>query len=116
MNLEIKKTSDYVLLKPASQNIDVTVSTEFKSRVADLINRGHLFFLLDLSQVDFIDSSGLGAMISILKTLRLHNGDLVLCDLKPTVLNLLQLTRMHNVFIIRATEKEGIESLAAIKK
>lgn len=115
MNLETKKNGNYILLKPINQNIDVTVSTQFKARVVDLIKQGNLFFLLDLSQVDFVDSSGLGSMISILKTLRLHNGDIVLCALKVPVLNLLKLTRMNGVFTICSNEKEGIESLTNIK-
>jgi len=116
MNLETKKTGEFILLKPLKQNIDVTTSTEFKARVTDLINQGNNFFLLNLSEVDFVDSSGLGVMISILKTLTLNNGDIVLCELNIPVLNLFNLTRMNTVFKICSTEKEGLESLIDIKK
>lgn len=116
MNLETKKTSEYVCLKPLSKNIDATVSTEFKARVIDLINQGNHFFLLNLSLVEFMDSSGLGAMISILKTLKINNGDIVLCELNKPVLNLLNLTRMNSVFKIFPNEKEGLESLIDMKK
>lgn len=116
MNLETKKDQEFIFLKPLDQSIDATVSTEFKGRVIDLINQGNNFFLLNLSQVDFIDSSGLGAMISILKTLYLNNGGIVLCELKKPVINLLNLTRMNNVFKICSTEKDGLESLINLKK
>jgi anti-sigma B factor antagonist len=116
MDLELKKTGEFVFLKPLRQNIDTTASTEFKARVMDLINQGHNFFLLNLSQVDFVDSSGLGAMISILKTLTLNHGDIVLCELNTPVQNLFNLTRMNSVFKIYASEKEGLESLIEIKK
>lgn len=115
MNLETKKNQEFIFLKPLEGSIDATVSTEFKGRVMDLINQGNNFFLLNLSKVDFIDSSGLGSMISILKTLSLNNGDIVLCELNKPVLNLLTLTRMNNVFKICGTEKEGIDSLINIK-
>lgn len=116
MDLETKKKQDCVFLMPLSQNLDVTVSTEFKGRVVDLITQGNHFFLLNLSHVDFIDSSGLGALISILKTLNINNGDIALCELKPPVQNLLNLTRMNNVFRIFPNEKEGVEYLVNKKK
>lgn len=116
MNLETKKTGEFIFLKPLRQNIDATVSTEFKARIVDLINQGNNFFLLNLSQVDFVDSSGLGAMISILKTLTLNNGNIVLCELNMPVQNLFKLTRMNNVFKICSSEKEGLESLMEIKR
>lgn len=115
MNLETKKTGEFVFLKPIKQNIDATASNEFKSRVMGLINQGNIFFLLNLSQVDFVDSSGLGAMISILKSLKLNNGDIVLCEVNPAILNLFKLTRMNNIFKICSTEKEGLEALKEIK-
>lgn len=115
MNLETKKAGEFVCLKPLNQNIDATASTEFKARVVDLINQGNNFFLLNLSQVDFVDSSGLGAMISILKTLTQNNGDIVLCEMKIPVQNLFNLTRMNSVFRICSNEKEGLESLKEIK-
>lgn len=116
MDLETKKSDDLVFLKPLKQNIDATASTQFKARVMDLINQGNNFFLLDLSEVEFVDSSGLGAMISILKTLKLNNGDIVLCDLNSAVLNLFNLTRMNNVFKICKDEKEGLQALVEIRK
>lgn len=116
MNLETKKSGEFVFLKPLKQNIDATASTEFKARVVDLINQGNNFFLLNLSQVDFVDSSGLGAMISILKTLTMNNGDIVLCELNVPVQNLFNLTRMNSVFKICSNEKDGLESLIKIKE
>lgn len=115
MNLEKKKNGEVVVLKPLSKNIDAANSTEFKGRVLDLINQGNNFFILNMSEVDFVDSSGLGVMISLLKTLTLNNGNIVLCEIKNPVLNLLKLTRLTHVFNIYSSENEGLESLISIK-
>lgn len=115
MDLETKKAGGIIFVKPLSKNIDASVSTAFKGRFSDLISEGNNLFLLNLSQVDFMDSSGLGAMISILKTLKLNNGDIVICEVTNPVLNLLKLTRMNSVFKICSSEQEGLESLNAIK-
>jgi anti-sigma B factor antagonist len=116
INLESKELREFILLKPLSPNIDATACSEFKGRVLDLINQGHNFFLLNLSMVEFVDSSGLGTLISILKTLKLKNGDIVLCELNNLVQNLFNLTRMNLVFTICPNEKEGLDSLDKIKK
>lgn len=116
MDLEAKVEGEFTYLKPLSKSIDATVSTDFKGRVIDLINQGNNFYILNLSRVDFIDSSGLSAMISILKTLTLNNGDMVICEIQKPVLNLLNLTRMNNVFKICPNEKEGLEFLTKKKK
>jgi anti-sigma B factor antagonist len=116
MNLETKMTSELIVLKPENESLDATVSKEFKSRVIDLINQGNNFFLLNMSQVDFVDSSGLIALISILKALSINQGDIVLCEVKLPVLNLFNLTRMNNVFKTFASEKEGLEYLINVKK
>lgn len=115
MHLEVKKTGELMVLKPMSQNIDALVSNEFKGRVLDLISQGNNYFVLNLSEVKFIDSSGLGAMISILKTITLNNGDIVICELTNPVQNLLTLTRMNSIFKMCASEKEGLESLINLK-
>lgn len=116
MNLETKKDGEVVILRPLSNNIDSTVCSEFKARVGDLIDQENNFFLLNLSQVDFIDSSGLGAMISILKTLTQNNGDIVLSNVKAPVFNLFKMTRLNGVFKIYSTEKEGLDFLANVNR
>jgi anti-sigma B factor antagonist len=111
MNFESKKEGDIILVKPLSKKIDAASSKEFKGSMVDLINQGNNFCLLNLSQVDFIDSSGLGAIISILKNLRLNKGNIVICEIKAPVLNLLKLTRMDQVFDICSNEKDGLALL-----
>lgn len=56
--------------------------------------------LLDLSNVKFIDSAGLGALVKVLKTTEGNGKRLILCGLKSQVAMLLQLTRMNNLFEI----------------
>lgn len=116
MNIETKKNGRLICVKLLSQNIDATVSNEFKGRMNDLIQQGNNFFILNLSQVKFIDSSGLGALISILKTLTLNNGDIVLCELNGPVQSLLKITRMENIFKICPNEEEGTQFLTNAHK
>jgi anti-sigma B factor antagonist len=114
IDLETKKMGHCMLLKPLNKSIDSTVSTDFKSRVVDLIKQGNNHFLLNLSNVNFVDSSGLGAMISIMKTLALNNGKIVFCQINDPVMNLLDMTSMNKIFKICSDETAGMEILAIV--
>lgn len=115
MDLETKKVGHCMLLKPLNKSIDATVSTDFKSRVVDLIKQGNNHFLLNLSNVSFVDSSGLGAMISIMKTLALNNGTIVFCQINDPVMNLLDMTSMNKIFKICPDETSGMETLSSAR-
>ena len=68
--------------------------------------------VLDLSHVDFIDSSCLGALVSILKSVS-GQGELVLCSVNGTIQNLFKLTRMDRVFSIKETRQDALNLLTA---
>lgn len=115
MDLETKKNGEITIVKPLSKSIDVTVSHYFKGIIVDLINQGNAQFLIDLSHVNFIDSSGLGSLISILKNISYNNGNIALCSIQHPVMNMFNLTRMNAVFKIFPNEKEAYEYLLKTK-
>lgn len=114
MDLDVRTDDGIIIIKSLSKNIDADVCTEFKVKLMAIVNKGNKLFLIDLSQVDFIDSRGLGALISTLKKIKSNNGHLALCGLKSTVVNLFNITRMNQVFQIAKDETEGLELLKKI--
>jgi anti-sigma B factor antagonist len=66
--------------------------------------------VLDLAEVSFIDSAGLGALVRIFGTLRAEGGGLKLCSLSPFVLQVLRATSLLGVIPTYASEKEAIEA------
>jgi anti-sigma B factor antagonist len=74
------------------------------------INEGQELIVLDLSEVDFVDSSGLGAIVASLKMLG-GKGDLVISGASDKVMSLFKLTRMDRVFQIFATRDEAVARL-----
>jgi len=111
MEIEEKKVGDVLVVLPREKRIDASVSTGFKGKMVDWINQGNRRIILDLSHVDFIDSSGLGAIISSLKTIG-SDGDLVICGVRETVMSLFRLTRMNRVFQIFTSEQEALREMA----
>jgi anti-sigma B factor antagonist len=109
MQIEGKKIDDMLVVTPLEKRLDASAATDFKGKIVDWINAGNNRIVLDLSLVDFIDSSGLGAIVSCLKTLG-GSGDLIICGIKETVMSLFQLTRMNRVFQIFPTQAEALKA------
>lgn len=72
----------------------------FRVKVNKLIEEGNVNFIFDFSQCDFIDSTGLGALVSIYKKCAEKNGSIKLRALNPDVEKLFKLTRLNRVFEI----------------
>jgi len=79
--------------------IDASNAEELKSAVEELVDAGHATLVIDMSQVEFIDSRGLGTCIALMKLLE-KRGALGLCGLQPNVRGVFRLTRLDRVFRI----------------
>lgn len=67
-------------------------------------------YLLDLGEVTYLDSGGLGALVRLMGILRAHRGDLRLCCASPFVYDVLKATNLLGVFTLFPTEREGLAS------
>jgi anti-anti-sigma factor len=72
--------------------------------------------VLQLAEVTYVDSGGVGALVRLLGVLRAARGDLKLCQLSPFVVQVLQATNLLSVFHPYASEKEAIEAFSARPK
>ena len=101
MNMSFESRSMIGILRVDENRIDASVAIAFKDRFRDLVSGSSGDVILDLARVDFIDSSGLGAIVAARKLL---GGDrkLELAGLTPAVDKVMTLTRMHTVFPIHA--------------
>jgi len=79
--------------------IDASVAIQFKDRMREETENGETRVILDLSRVDFIDSSGLGAIVAAMKQLGTDRR-LDLAGLNPNVDKVFRLTRMDTVFTL----------------
>jgi len=110
MNIESEKIDDILVLTPCNHLIDASSAADFKSQLVSWIQEGNTRILLDLSFVKFIDSSGLGAIISLLKLLA-GKGDVCLCSIGDQVMSLFKLTRMDRIFRFYPSSAEAVEAM-----
>jgi anti-sigma B factor antagonist len=110
MHIEDDKLNNVLIVNVLDKRLDASIAYEFKDKMAAYISRGEHLIVLRISDVDYIDSSGLGAIVSSLKMLD-DKGDIVICGTKDTVMRMFKLTRMNKVFRMFETENEAIDAL-----
>lgn len=86
---------------------------QIKERIRDLLADGQRRILLNLGDVSYIDSAGLGALISSYTTVKRENGQLKLVNLTKRIQDLLAITKLITVFDTYDSEKEALASFAA---
>ena len=87
-------------------------SVILRDTIRDLVGKGQKRILLNLGDVTYIDSSGIGELVSAFTAVRREGGELKLLNLTKKVHDLLQITKLYTVFDIRDDEAAAIKSFA----
>ena len=87
-------------------------SVQLRDAVRDLLAKGSKNILLNLADVNYIDSSGIGELVSAYTTVRNQGGELKLLNLTKKVHDLLQITKLYTVFDVKDDEASAIASYA----
>ncbi|MEM7283944.1 MAG: STAS domain-containing protein [Pseudomonadota bacterium] len=112
MNVESKEENNVTVLKLKEKRLDAHIAVNYKQDVADRVESGVGTLVLDMSEVEFIDSSGLGAVVSCLKLVGSKGGKMSICGLQESTFSMFKLTRMDQVFSIYPTEEEALAAAA----
>lgn len=108
MSFTLKKNGDVVIVDVEGQLI-VGNRQELKQKVLDELEKGERKFLIDFAQTGYIDSSGLGVLVSLSKKIREHGGELRLADLNEDLQTLFELTKLDTLFQISETRERALE-------
>jgi anti-sigma B factor antagonist len=111
MNVTREQIGEVAIVAPRVDFLDAGNAREFRRAFAALIEPGARM-VLDLSRVEFIDSSGCGAILSSLKQLTTVGGELKLCAVTGPVRSLFELICLHKVFDILNTREEAVRAFA----
>ncbi len=109
MSFAIKKQGDVCIVDVEGQLI-VGNRQELKQKVLDELERGERKFLVDFSQTGYIDSSGLGVLVSLSKKIRESGGELRLASLNDDLKTLFELTKLDTLFQIAHSRESGLSS------
>jgi anti-sigma B factor antagonist len=111
MKLNHKDFGNARLVTVCENRIDAVCAIQFKDEMRKLTDEGPGRIVLDMSQVEFLDSSGLGAVVAALKAKK-TDQTLDLASLQPAVQKVFHLTRMDTVFAIHDNATSAMEKAA----
>ena len=85
-------------------------SVQLRDAIRDLLAKGSKLILLNLADVNYIDSSGIGELVSAYTTVRNQGGELKLLNLTKKVHDLLQITKLYTVFDVKDDEATAVKA------
>lgn len=109
LTITVEAGDDYTLCRPEGELDAYTVGT-FRESLGELTDARHL--LIDLSEVPFMDSAGLGALIGGIRRTREAGGDVAVACGRPTLTRLLHTTGFDRIVAVTATVDEAARALA----
>jgi anti-sigma B factor antagonist len=109
--MEFQSAGNVTIITPSRPRIDAAVAVQMREELLALIGQGHERLVFNLKNVQFIDSSGLGLVVSTMKAV----GGLphfAICHMHDSVMGVFRLTRMDKIFTIVTTEEDALARLA----
>ncbi len=82
------------------ERLDAVVASDFKAKISELVDQEKYRLVIDLSRTKFMDSSGLGALVSRIAITKLNNGDIRVAAPQKYVLELLEITHLNKVLMV----------------
>jgi anti-sigma B factor antagonist len=108
--LDVERQGDGRAVLRIAGEVDVYTAPQIREQVQDLAAKGTAHLIADLSEVEFIDSSGLGALIGGLRRVREDDGSLILVITTHRVLRVFQLTALTKAFVIYDNLDEALSA------
>jgi anti-sigma B factor antagonist len=109
MDLAVEKMGDVAVVEVPVEELDASNTGELRHDIAPVLE-ANTKMVIDLSRLRFVDSSGLGAILSCLRQLTAKGGDLKLCGMQEQVRAVFELVRMHRIFDIYGTREEAVRA------
>lgn len=110
LGIHVKMHNNIGIIK-LSGELDAYTSGRFREVMIETLENGCAHLVISLADVEYVDSSGLGALVGGLKRVSERKGRLVLVGARPQVRKVFEITGLEKVFPIYGTEQEAIEAL-----
>lgn len=103
--INIDKKDNLIVIIPEG-DMDIYSSSQFRDLVLDSYNEEKMDLLINGEKLEYIDSTGLGALIGILKKVKEDDKKIYLSNIKPNIRKLFDITELDKLFIIRSENDE----------
>ena len=110
MAIDVTETGGATVIRPAGVRLDLVVAPEFRAALVQLIKSGHRNLVVDLEDVGFIDSSGLGVLVSALRRARERDGVVRIVCTRDNILKIFRITGLDKVFGLHTSVAEAVSN------
>lgn len=112
MNITERSNGDVTILDVEGKILLGEGDVQLKKKIDELISRDIKNILLNLAEVSYMDSGGLGEIVRSFTTVKTNSGNLKLVGVTSRIKDLMTITKLHTVFDIFETEAEGVASFS----
>jgi anti-sigma B factor antagonist len=107
LGLDVTDRNGWAVLAVTGE-VDVATAPRLREQLISLVGEGRVRIVVDLEQVDFLDSTGLGVLVGALKRVRTQDGDLSLVCTEPRILKVFEITGLTKVFSMHRSVDEAV--------
>jgi anti-sigma B factor antagonist len=107
LNIEVEKRDGFSIVGVTGE-VDVFTAPKLREQLIDLVDQGEHQIIVDLEDVDFLDSTGLGVLVAGLKRAKTHDGTLSIICTKEKILKIFRVTGLTKVFPIHETREAAL--------
>ena len=109
--LKTETIQDIIVVRFDNVNrFNALIAEPVKEQLKSYFTKPKTKLILNLENIDFVDSTGFGVFLSIMKTANNNYGFFKICSINPEVMELFKLLQLHNVFEIYSSQEDCIES------
>lgn len=111
MELSFKQIDEITVVKIESQELNHVVSHDFQRQIAPVFEEKQFNIALDMDSVDFMDSMGIGTLITLRNKLMKEKGNIAMFNISDRVKKIIDIAALHKVFELYGTEEEAVNGL-----
>ncbi|OHX66081.1 STAS domain-containing protein [Flammeovirga pacifica] len=111
MRFSVNKSEKYTVLVPEEEKLDSLKAPQLKAEIVTMFQSGTENLIIDLSNVKYVDSSGLSSILVANRLATEVNGKLVLAGLNEHVMKLIKISKLESVLELHPTVQEAIEAI-----
>ena len=112
MDIKVKELGEHTVVS-VSGEVDLYNVSKLKKTLFDIISKNVKSLVIDMKEVSYMDSSGIGALVASQKKIKINNGKFALLNLNEDVLNVLRLATLDKFFKIYNSEDELLNDTSA---
>ena len=106
----VRESAEVIILDISGRIVLGDGSKDLSRKIAELLSEGHNKILVNLAEVTYVDSSGLGELVSSYGSVKNAGGKVKLLNLQPRIAELLRMTKLHTLFECFSDESQAVAS------